>query len=713
MRPASAISALLSRRSHERGRRRPGVRRVLLASFALGWVAAGLVGIYSYLENYSLHRGFATPARLARASAGQLLTVHLYSHALGRSSEYLVYLPAAYDSARRYPAFYLLHGSPGRPQEFATISSIGVRLENLISRGRVPPMILVFPDGQINGSMLSDSEWANTRSGQFESYVVEVVNNVDRRFATLADRQERVIAGLSAGGYGAINIALHHLNVFGSVQVWSGYFSQDRSGVFAAATNAELAYNSPIDYVRTLRAALATYRLRAFLYAGRGDSASRQILPMARALTGQGAEVRYAIYPGGHDWQLWNAHLDQMLTLAGRDVRRPPRRAVRLARAATPRTPARAQRAPPPRRVLAPRGHTARSAPNVRHGASARTLGAGGLIGGLLLALASAAVINLGFLLQHRGLRDSRSRDGRQRGLLQAALRSRIWLGGQALGWAGFAAQVRAVSIAPLSLVQSFAAGGLALSVPLAAGLFGHRISRAQLLAVLLTAAGLAVLALGLSSTDARLHTEPLVASVSIGLALAVAIGLARAAAPLAIAAGLFYGVADAGIKAVSLGWTAHGSSALISGWSVLVLTGTLGGFLAFQAALRAGSAITAISLMSGLAALVALSCGLLGFGESLGRSPGIVFAHLLGVTLVLACVPMLATAQTEIADMSEGDDRDVAHPGTPERVALAGGYRTGEHGSSGEQQPLQPRTGTWGTAPQYVAQPQVVRQRE
>ncbi len=35
--------------------------------------------------------------------------------------------------------------------------------------------------------------------------------------------------------------------------------------------------------------------------------------------------VNYALYPGGHDWQLWHAHLNQMLVLASRDTRRPLR----------------------------------------------------------------------------------------------------------------------------------------------------------------------------------------------------------------------------------------------------------------------------------------------------------------------------------------------------------------------------------------------------
>ena len=62
-----------------------------------------------------------------------------------------------------------------------------------------------------------------------------------------------MIAGFSAGAYGATNIALHHLGVFGSLQSWSGYYLETRSGVFAHASRPTLAYNSPLDYVRHAR----------------------------------------------------------------------------------------------------------------------------------------------------------------------------------------------------------------------------------------------------------------------------------------------------------------------------------------------------------------------------------------------------------------------------------------------------------------------------
>lgn len=265
------------------------------------------------------------------------------------------------------------------------------------------------------------------------------------------------------------------------------------------------------------------------------------------------------------------------------------------------------------------------------------------MIVGLLLALTSAALINIGFLLQHRGLRHRRG--GTALAELKRALADRVWLSGQALGWVGFATQIAAVAIAPLSLVQAFAAGGVALSVPIAAGMFDQRITRTQAAAVIVVAAGLATLPIGFSSARDRLDGGALALVMAAGTVAGVAVARPAAGWSRAIAAGIFYGIADAGIKAVSLGLRHHGAAALVSVWTAVAAVGTFAGFLSFQSALREDRPVAAISLMNGLAALVALACGLAAFGESLGIGAGATAGHALAILVVLCGVPVLVDA--------------------------------------------------------------------
>ena len=677
------------------------VRRPLAIVLAAALAAIGLWSAYRYWESYYQHRGFATVAYLPHARRGRLVAVTFYSRALHHQTDYLVYLPPGYGAGRRrYPVDYLLHGSPGRPVVWLGIASLGVRMSNLLSEHRMRPMILVFPDGRIGGSTYSDSEWATTPSGNYAGAVLDVVHDVDRRFATLANRRDRVIAGFSAGAYGATNIALHNLATFAGLQSWSGYYLQTRSGVFAGASPAALAANSPLDYVSRLRRGLAAHPLRAFLFIGRDDNDSPQTPRMATALAAAGASVSDALYPGGHDWQLWHAHLDQMLILASHDTLVAPGRSTGGARTLTPgvvpiphgrgrRHHARRRRR---RRRPRPRGlqRLGPPPPGLRRPGPRRPavtfvltrfvtgrrvdtrppgrVSSATLVGGLLLALVSAALINLGFLLQHRGL--ARRPDGVSgwAATARAALRDRAWLAGQALGSVGFGAQIVAVALAPLALVQAFAAGGLALSVPLAAGLFGQRLHRSQRRAVLIMAAGLTALPIGFSTAEDRLGAPTLIIVCAALAVMALTVAARRSAAPRAVAAGLFYGIADAAIKAVSLAVHHHGASGLASGWTALAAAGTFAGFITFQAALRDGGAtgaVASISLMTAFTALVALTCGVLGFGESLGAGAGATVAHLLAIAVVLGAVPVLAAAQAAIVEAGpERDQRPSPLPG-------------------------------------------------
>ncbi len=272
------------------------------------------------------------------------------------------------------------------------------------------------------------------------------------------------------------------------------------------------------------------------------------------------------------------------------------------------------------------------------------------MIAGLLLALGSAALINIGFLLQHRALRRGGGSGSTVR--LRRALREPVWLAGQGLGWLGFLTQIVAVALAPLSLVQAFAAGGLALSVPIAASRFGLTITRGQALSVLAIAAGLAALPLGLPAAHDRLAPVALIAATALSSLVAVAFAAARRPWARAAAAGCFYGAADAAIKAVSLGWGRHGLDAVLSPWTIVAAAGTFAGFLCFQSALQADErAVTSISLMNALAAVVALACGLAAFGESLGSDAPMRLGHLAAIALVLGCVPVLAAAQAALAE--------------------------------------------------------------
>ena len=633
---------------------------------AVGITVVGLFGAYGYGRDYYLHRGFAALVQLPRAGTGRLLAVNYYSTALHRRAGYMVYLPPGYSSHRRYPVYYLLHGMPGQPKVFVDIANMDVRLDNQLALGHARPMILVYPDGRIGGSVLSDSEWANTPSGNYESYVIEVMHNVDHRFSTLARRRDRAIAGFSAGAYGALNIALHHLSDFATVQSWSGYFTQTRSGVFAAADPAHLAYNSPLERVTRLGRSMAAYPLRVYLFAGRSDPASLQQKPMVNALRAGGAHVQASLYPGGHDWSVWYPRLNQMLDLASSDFAR------RLI-AGDSRPAYRAARPGPGERALtvvgSQRAVTAPSIPTRHH--VRRPASELRLVGALLVALISGALINLGFVLQQRGHSHALARG---RHSLIDGFRDRSWLIGQSVGWLGFAGAIIAVGLAPLTLVQAFSAGSLALSVPLAARLVGQSVTREQLVAIAIIAICLASLPIGFAASHGHLHAGVLIAAAILAMTAGAVLAPVAGSITQAIAAGVLYGAADAAIKADAVALHVHGVSGILSGWTVLAGLCTFGGFLSFQAALRGSDAVRPLSLMTAFTAVTAAGLGVVAFGEPFGTTPAASVAHAVAIALVLACVVPLARMQQQLTlPRPAAESADPGDPPKRESEALQG----------------------------------------
>ena len=596
-------------------------------------------------------------APVERAKSGRLVSVRFFSPALHRRADYFVYLPPGYSDRQRYPVYYLLHGMPGGPQHFMMLAQMDQRLVSQTALHRAGPMLLVYPDGQIGGSSFSDSEWANTSAGAYDSYVIDVLHDVDHRFATLARRQDRVIAGCSAGAYGAVNVALHHLNNFGSVQSWSGYFLQTKSGVFAHASHAALAYNSPLGYTRQLRSTLATYPLRASMIVGRGDPAYSQQQPMVRLLRLEGARVQYHVYPGGHGWGVWIPHLNEMLDIASADMTTP------LASVSNSGPPQGSSRQGALPAAQTPSGGT--GAPGGGAAVHRRIASTLRLLEALLLALVSAALINLGFVFQHRG------HSQRRAGPL-SVVRDRSWLIGQGVGWLGFLGQIAAVALAPLTVVQTFSAGSLALSVPLVARLFGHRVGRPQLAAISVIALSLATLPIGLGGGHGHLHAGTLIGGVLVTILIAGVLAPGGGPLRLAIAAGLLYGAGDAAIKAAAVALRVHHPAGSVGGWAALVAFCTCLGFLSFQAALRKGDAIQPLTLMNAFAAVAAALLGITAFGESLGSTPTMTIVHAVAIALVLVSVRPLAAAQQRLIDPdANGSSSSVTAAGL--RVSRAG----------------------------------------
>jgi enterochelin esterase-like enzyme len=288
-------------------------------------LAAGLVGVYRYLDNFWLYRGYAPPRDPAWVTErGTAQTIAVKSPAIGgRSQQVIVYLPPGYAAHpnRRYPVFYLLHGSPGLPNALLLTVKTGVVEDELLAKREIRPMILVMPFG--SSGRFTDTEWANgvrAESGWETFLARDVVRAIDSRYRTIRAGRARALGGLSEGGYGSLNVGLHHPGEFRVLESWSGYEDADKIVSIFGRGKKRLAYNSPRSYVPDVARRLRREGAYVWFYSSHGDRYLGQNKAFSRELARLHIRHRFLVVTGGHTWRAWRDNFPQAILAASRGL---------------------------------------------------------------------------------------------------------------------------------------------------------------------------------------------------------------------------------------------------------------------------------------------------------------------------------------------------------------------------------------------------------
>ncbi len=289
------------------------------------WLSAGILIVFlvlalgsSDLFVYSTDVGLHSPAQGQNGGNtpihGTVVEESMVSQALGgQTKPFIVYLPPSYYTPqgqnRRYPTLYLLHGSPGNYKDWITAGKADQSADSLIAQKKIPELIMVLPDG--NGR-ISPSEWGNSydKSQKMETFVtVDLVRYIDQHFRTMAQSADRAIGGLSMGGFGAMNIAVHHPDVFGTAISLGGYFNAENS---VWGNNAEyIRQNSPAQVLPNNRQA---WKLHIFLGAATQDQPYyTDNMQFAHELDSLSIPYHLDIEKGYHSWRVWELQMYKAL----------------------------------------------------------------------------------------------------------------------------------------------------------------------------------------------------------------------------------------------------------------------------------------------------------------------------------------------------------------------------------------------------------------
>ncbi len=153
---------------------------------------------------------------LPEVNASGLRRVLFDSKTANQQVSCYVFTPEVYerDKEQRFPVLYWLHGSGGSSPGAA--AQVARRYGQAMQAGKIPPMLMVFPNGLPMGM------WCNWKDGSVKletMFIEDLIPHIDHSFRTKAQREGRILEGFSMGGYGTARMGFKHPQLFATVSL--------------------------------------------------------------------------------------------------------------------------------------------------------------------------------------------------------------------------------------------------------------------------------------------------------------------------------------------------------------------------------------------------------------------------------------------------------------------------------------------------------------
>lgn len=230
------------------------------------------------------------------------------STALGNERRVWIYTPpGSPQRTRPYPVVVLLDG-----RTYLHSMTMPATLNNLIAKGRIPPLVAVMVDTARNRNL----------ELHFHEPFVEFLDKellpwLSAQYRVTTNPEETILGGASAGGLTAAFAAYRHPDRFGNVLSQSGAFAHARTGD-----------DSGFEWLLRQYASRPKMKVRFYLEAGVLENSAPSDRPevslldsnrhMRDVLKGKGYEVHYQEVGGGHQPVSWRGGVaDGLIVLAG------------------------------------------------------------------------------------------------------------------------------------------------------------------------------------------------------------------------------------------------------------------------------------------------------------------------------------------------------------------------------------------------------------
>ncbi|MGW2061235.1 DMT family transporter [Streptomyces sp. NPDC001937] len=270
----------------------------------------------------------------------------------------------------------------------------------------------------------------------------------------------------------------------------------------------------------------------------------------------------------------------------------------------------------------------------------------------LVLAVSAACCLGFGFVLQQAAARHAPRRDYLSPRLLLDLMQVRSWLAGIGLMVSGMALGALALGKGEVSVVEPLLATNLLFAMALSRHRTGQRLGRQGWAGLWLLAGGVTAFLLGGRPQGGETITNALrhwlVVGVVVGIALLLTTFAKRsqhgaAAALLAVAAGLLYGLQDAltrmsGQLLSDAGWTT-----LMTSWqpyAVVVLGVT--GLILVQSAFETAPLRMSLPALTAAQPLAGIACGIGFLGDQVRTDAGALAWQAAGLAAIVVGIVLL-----------------------------------------------------------------------
>jgi enterochelin esterase-like enzyme len=230
----------------------------------------------------------------------------------------------------------LLHGYGDADDGWVQFGEINRLADDAIKDGRIPPMIIVTPDGFTSFYMNA----ANGSLNYEDFFIKELIPHIEKTYHVKAERKYRGIAGLSMGGFGSMLYALKYPNLFVaaaplSAAVWTDSDCENmQEGMyntyFGSSVGKSLKgkdrltpfwHNNSVFSIIEKKTVEELSAVKYWIDCGDDDFLTVGNAQLHIALTNKKVPHEFRMREGAHNWTYWRTGVIDALSFIGDNYR--------------------------------------------------------------------------------------------------------------------------------------------------------------------------------------------------------------------------------------------------------------------------------------------------------------------------------------------------------------------------------------------------------